>query len=261
MGHQRLGALPSTRKWQEVVALIQHGASVEQVARASVRAAEEGLGEVGRDQGVVHVAWLLLRLPEAARADDPRSACHELGGSLPPDAGLMGLAAAFSDAVDSRLANNAGRTDLGEMAQAAAVETLVSRLGDRVGGLFDAAPEAVLEAAGSLDGPAAFGPFARAFFGRFLFKCLDYYLGRALPGEVGEGKRFADLEGVSRFCDALEAHCQQAASVVEQFSGQWRSKARYERGEIDFSAARDYAHGACAKLVKAVKLGAGHDVP
>jgi hypothetical protein len=260
MGHQRLGPLPSTRKWQEVVALIQHGASVEQVAQASVRAAEKGLGDVGRDKGVVHVAWLLLRLPEAAREDDPHSACHQLGLSLPADAGLMALAAAFSDAVDSRLPNNAGRTDLGEMAQAAAVETLVSRLTDEAGGLFDATPEAVLEAAGGLDGPVAFGSFARAFFGRFLFKCLDYYLGRTLPGEVGEGRRFADLEGVSRFCEALENHCLQAAAVVEQFSGEWRSKVRYERGGIDVEAARDYAHGACAKLIRAVKLGAGHDV-
>lgn len=259
MGHQRLGALPATRRWREVVALLQHGASVEQVARASVRAAEKGLGEVGRDPGVVRVVWLLLQLPEAAGAENPQSACYDLGMPLPADAGLMTLARAVSDAIDCRLANNTDRTDLGEMAQAAAVETLVGRLSDRLGGLFGAEPDEVLEAVGRLNGPAAFGAFARAFFGRFLFKCLDYYLGRALPGQVGEGRRFANLAAVSRFTDELEAHCLEVAGVVEGFSGDWRSKTNYEHGEVGPEQARDFAHGACAKLIGALKRGADLD--
>jgi len=43
MGHTRLGDLPRTRKWQEVVALVAGGAGVCQVANAVIQAAERGL--------------------------------------------------------------------------------------------------------------------------------------------------------------------------------------------------------------------------
>ena len=43
MGHIRLGNLPKTRKWQQVVDLIEGGAGTAQVANATITAAERGL--------------------------------------------------------------------------------------------------------------------------------------------------------------------------------------------------------------------------
>ena len=39
MGHIRLGQLPRTRKWRDVVELVAVGADVSQVANATIRAA------------------------------------------------------------------------------------------------------------------------------------------------------------------------------------------------------------------------------
>jgi len=43
MGHIRLGELPRTRKWAQVVGLIEGGAGSAQVANATITAAERGL--------------------------------------------------------------------------------------------------------------------------------------------------------------------------------------------------------------------------
>ena len=43
MGHMRLGDLPRTRKWQQVVGLIEGGAGTAQLANATISAAERGL--------------------------------------------------------------------------------------------------------------------------------------------------------------------------------------------------------------------------
>jgi hypothetical protein len=43
MGHVRLGALPKTHKWEQVVGLIAAGADVGRIAAASADAAEHGL--------------------------------------------------------------------------------------------------------------------------------------------------------------------------------------------------------------------------
>ena len=40
MGHIRLGDLPRTRKWQQVVALLEVGAGAAQLANATISAAE-----------------------------------------------------------------------------------------------------------------------------------------------------------------------------------------------------------------------------
>ena len=41
MGHIRLGNLPRTRKWQEVVGLIEGGAGTAQIANATITAEGE----------------------------------------------------------------------------------------------------------------------------------------------------------------------------------------------------------------------------
>lgn len=127
------------------------------------------------------------------------------------------LAAAFAEAVDARLPNNMGRTDLGEMAQMAAVEALASTLAGRARNLFDAATGDIRRELARLATPSGFGTFAKAFFGRFIYKCLDYYLSRTLANHVGEGRRFTWLARQEEFSEGLERHCLEAARYVEKF--------------------------------------------
>jgi hypothetical protein len=256
MGHQALGPIPRTRSWQEVVALVEHGADVPQIANAAIRAAEAGLVTIAKDRGAVEVVWLLTELPHAARAANFQGALLECGIQAPRDPGLHDLVAAFCRAVDDRLPNNQGRTDLGEMAQMAAVETLVGTLG-RQPDLFDVSPEQVCRSLARMNTVVQFGRLARAFFGRFVFKALDYYLSRVLPAQVGGGRRFATLAQLAAFTGALENHCLEAALIVERFCGEWTSAKRWERGRIEREDARDLAHGAVCKLIKELKVGAG----
>jgi hypothetical protein len=70
MGHIRLGTLPKSREWQDVVALVSAGAEVDTVASAVATAAHTGFAGAPRDDGLVEALWLLLQLPSAARSDD-----------------------------------------------------------------------------------------------------------------------------------------------------------------------------------------------
>ena len=257
MGHTLLGTLPRTRSWQEVVALIEHGADAAQVANAAIRAAENGLRKVGKDLGVVETVWLLIQLPFAARAEDFEEALSNCGLAVPQTPGLLDLTAAFSAAVDGRLFNNRGRTDLGEMAQMAAVETLVGVLGERTDNFFGARPADVRRELAKLYTVKQFGLLATAFFARFIYKALDYYLSRVLPLHVGEGRRFTTLEHLAEFTSALETHCLEAARIVQVFTGEWTSATMWQQGQVTREDARDLAHGAVSKLIKELKMGAG----
>jgi hypothetical protein len=232
MGHIRLGELSRTRQWAEVVALLEGGAHARQVANASIRAAEQGLRRAPRDQGVLQAVELLMRLPHAARAPDFADALNRCGVRVPGPPTLMELVGAVADALDARLDNNRGRTDLGEMAQMATAEALAGLLGERTNLLYEAGADDVRRALGGLATVAGFGAFSRRYFARLTFKVLDYFLSRVLSDLVGEGARFTTLARQAEFSEALETHCGEAAAIVQRFAGEWLSKEHWERGEV-----------------------------
>ena len=81
MGHIRLGALPRTRDWDDVVELVTGGADAASVAALSCKAANAFFELATVDPGFLEAAWLLVQLPQAARApgDDYLVALRELG--------------------------------------------------------------------------------------------------------------------------------------------------------------------------------------
>ena len=141
MGHQYSSPYPRTPRWKRAIALIADGATAETVAAASTAAAEKGLLRAANDPGVVEAVWLLMHLPMAARSDDFADGLRACGMDVPDDPGLMDVVGAAADALDASLPGNRGRTDLGEMAQQAAHETIAAVVGDRLKlNLFETTP-------------------------------------------------------------------------------------------------------------------------
>ncbi len=258
MGHQRTEPLPQTRKWADIVGMLSAGAGISQLATATLLAAERGLRSAHSDIGVVETVWLLLRLPMAARADDFALALSRCGLTVPDRPGLMDLVGAVSDAIDARMPNNVGRTDLGEMAQTSVAETLIDVVGGRVQNLFDTTPDDVRRALSSLATVKQFGLFARDFFGRFIRKCLGYFLSKALPDQTGEDRRFRTVADQARFNDSLDTHCREASGIVEVVAGEWASKHNYltERA-IGRETTAKFVAGAMNKLIDELKLRTG----
>src|SRR5215471_15981710 len=129
MGHIRLGTLPNTQKWHQVVSLIAGGADIERIAAASADAAEHGLEQASQDEGLAQAFWLLTQIPQAARQSNFSERLWELGLSVSSKPTLLEIVAAFTRAVDDHVREHGRRTDLGEIAQHAASETLVSLAG------------------------------------------------------------------------------------------------------------------------------------
>jgi hypothetical protein len=260
MGHVRLGRLPRTREWKQVVGLIEGGAGTAQLANATIAAAEKGLNLAAEDKGLVETIWLLTQIPLAARQQNFSAALRDAGLDVSDSPGLMEIVGAISDAIDRRLSNNGGRTDLGEMAQMAATETISEVIGGRLPSLFAPTPDDVRSQFAGLATNKQFSGFAKDFFARLTNKCLNYFLSRAVAHHVGEGRRFPTLAQQSEFTKALDTHCREAAKIVEAFSGRWFSKTNWEQKGIPRDNARGFAHIAMQKLIAELKEGARSDV-
>ncbi len=249
MGHVLIGPLPRTRKWVRVVELIHAGAGAAQVATAATAAAERWFEKAANDPGVVETVWLLMRLPLAARTDDFAAALRGCGLSVSDDPGLWEVVTATTEAIDRRMPNGRGRTDLGEMAQMAAAETLTAVVGGRLNGLLGTDPEEVRAEFARLRTSKQFGLFARDFFARFTSKVLDFFLSKTLPDQVGEGKRFRTLAQQSAFEAALDTHCRETARILEGYAGDWLMKHNYEEGgDVARESAAAFTDYAMTKL-------------
>jgi hypothetical protein len=254
MGHNRLGTLPDTAPWRRVVALIADNADVAAVARGTTTAALDGLEMAKGDAGLIHSFWLLTQVAVASRQADYREGLRRAGilvAASSPD--LFEVVSGFSDAVDRYLDRKHRRTDIGEMGQLAAVESLTSLLRQRSSHLFEPSPADVRRAARELSTQRGFGTLAHDFFARFKQSFLTYHLGRELANHVGGNGRFVDQDEHDQFVEHLRTHCREAAGIMQEFAGDWYSKGNYEGG-ITPVKARNFVNYTLVKLQKELAI-------
>lgn len=248
MGHIRLGVLPKSRKWNQVVDELRLGADIDAVAASAADAAETSLKVASNDPAFLHAFWLLTQIPLAARGPDFADDLRRLGVQVVDRPSLMDVVAAISGAVDRYARERGGRTDLGEMAQMAAVESLAALVGPNLPSLFEPGPGEVQRAIGRFAGGDRFGALAREFFARLTQRSLDYYLSRELNRYIGPGERFRDDGARSQFDDALDRHCREASRIVEAFAGGWYGKNVYQGEGLTPDAIRRFAPVAFKKI-------------
>jgi len=228
MGHIRLGDLYKTRRWLQVIALLDEQADPQTIASKSMNAAEVGFLKAANDAGFKYTVWLLTQVPLAAKESNFSSALKKLGLDVPKEAGLFDVLGAFTKHIDSYLQRNKARTDISEMAQLAAVETLSMRCGKTC--LFGVTPDVIQESIKDLSTKKNFALLARDFFSRFTYRYLNYFLSREVSKHVGPGLGIENIDKHTSFNEALEVHCKQSAVILQTFAGGWFSKTVFETG-------------------------------
>lgn len=235
MGHVRLGTLPRSRKWEQVVALVAAGSDASQVAAATMEAAQDRLKLLSDDPALIRSFWLLLQVSQLSRQEGDFVQALAGIGIVVPDTRptAADLAAGLTRAVDAWVVSQGSRSALGEMAEMAAAETLAEFAQPRRLGLFPGLHDETSQAAlAERSTDKEFGTLSRAFFARLTEKTLGHFIARELPLHAAPGQAHAGLEGQRAFEEGLRTHCVESARIVERFASGWLSKARFE-GKLD----------------------------
>ena len=263
MGHTRLGILPKTRKWNE---LLKHIArprlaadlsdtaanDINAIAAQTLGASQKALAKVAQDPGVGYAFYLLTQVALASRTSDWETALIQHGIRLSSDSTVFDLTVEVQSAIDRYLfGKETGATDLSEMAQQSAGEALLSLAGLQTANLFGGSSPDVKKAIRSLSTKTGFGKLGQKFFGRFVARFLNFYLSRATAATLGSAG-MQSLGDISEFNKSLELHCQESARIVRDFCGDWYSKTEYEKG-IDLNDASKFVAVAVKKLGKELK--------
>ena len=257
MGHTRLGAIPKSRKWNEIVSqvagagltgsAVPAAVNIGAIAAQTLDAAQKCLDRAVDDPGVRYTFYLLTQLTLAARAPNWESALGEHGILLTNGSTVFDFTVEVQYAIDRYLRQNpSGATDLSEMAQQSAGEAITSLAGARTENLFGGSSADIQNAMRSLSTKKGFGELGQRFFGRFVARFLNFYLSRVTAAQLGK-PRLRDLGDLAQFNDALRTHCDQSARIVRDFCGAWFSKTEYEQG-IDLKNTSGFLAVAMQKL-------------
>lgn len=248
MGHLRLGVLSHSKKWREVVSLLDSGAPVDAIAEAAAEASERDLGRAADDPGFQFVSRLLVELPLVARSPGFAGAVATLGVRSDNLNSLPAFLAGLSEAID-RVAFESGQTsDAGILAKSALLESLSVQLGNRLPTLFEPTATDIRTELARFSTGQNFAVLARDFFARLTYRSLDYYLSRELASHTGDGKRFATDAERTSFQQALARHTFEASKIVEEFAGGWYGKNVWQKQEFDQTAINRFTSYAFKKL-------------
>ena len=257
MGHTRLGAIPKTRKWNELVEQVAGlgltgnipaaSARIDAIAAQTLDAVQTVLYRATEDSGVCYTFYLITQLALASRTPDWEKSLGDHGIRLSQVGSVFDFTSEVQDAIDRYISQNpSGATDLSEIAQQSAGEAITSLAGSRTASLFGGDSADVQKAIRSLSTKKGFGELGQRFFGRFLARFLNFYLSRVTAATLGS-PRLKDLGDVAEFNRALQTHCDQSARIVRDFCGEWYSKTEYQKG-IDLESTARFVAVALKKL-------------
>ena len=259
MGHQRLGTIPTSRKWSAVVAELTGGLAT---SGGTSPPAAESVGDISlkdccrpsrkacggpsttadfASPSICSPRWFWR--PENLTGERPSASW---ASTFPvKDASVFDLTAGIQQAIDERIEAGVGPTEVSEIAQQAAGEAVASLAGPRAATLFGSGQAELQEAVRGLSTKGGFSDLGQRFFGCFMARFLNFYLSRITAGQVGG--RIVDAGDLGGFNDALRTHCLQSARIVHDFCGEWYSKTEFQKG-IDLDNTSGFMAVALRKL-------------
>ena len=266
MGSHEFLSLPQTSPFRVVVGLLGTGAdfggaagvaagTIDAIADATLDASLAGLERAKSDDGLGFAFYLLTQVTQAARQPDFLATVNRLGLQAPKatQAGpisdstageydVFDLVASFTTTVDRHLLHTRARTDIGELAQQAAAESLTALCRPRSETLFGSSLETVKDSLRALSSKKGFATLTQDFFARLARKYVLYHLSRELSNHVGQGRRFPSIVEHNDFLKQLDDHCHVSSRMLRTFAGDWYSKANWKGGVTPRKAKGFIAH-------------------
>lgn len=255
MGHLRIGRLPKTLKWQQVIGLLDRSPDdTAAVTAATIAAAEGRLRALANDPSLAYCFWLLTRLTWAARDERFTDTLAGLGLEVESADSALRFIAQVTDKVRAEIRAHPESGPFGELASLALRRALTETVGEQGRSLFGSSVEDIRQAFRAYSTRAQFSALAHRFFGDFLSRTLLYFLDRETSNHVGAGNGFATVEQSAEFARAIDTHARQSARIMREFAGGWYGKHNWEsRGEISRDEVAGFVAVALRKLRSELK--------
>ena len=232
MGHIRTGVLPKSRKWKQVISLLNSKeSSTEEIAAETVKAAKDFFYEKKTDSSLIFSYWLLTQITYRAKEDNYISALEKISLDISKVKNSFDFLAKVADYIRNEIKKRGESFPLSEFAQLSLREVLTEYIGQQSESLFGTTLEDIRLACRKYSSPRQFSKIARLYFAKVFSHGLIFILSKEAPNSVGINSKFEDVSNLSDFNSVLEAYCYQSSKIVEKFAEGWYSKKNWE-GDI-----------------------------
>lgn len=224
MGHERLGLLPKSKKWREIVAKIQPAAenksAVPELVESTAREIQGRFQNLCRDPAVQDYFTTLLVISVAARAENPRESLTNLGFNLIGEPRPFNLARLLM--TESRY--ETGSPEYAQIARKAAIDAINNFYEDRrrQESLF---PEDSFGVWRDASSGAGFCNLAREFFAGLTKGHLSYLLEREASATLPSLQAREEFQrNLNNYIDDLSRHSFETAKITQSFAAGWYNK-------------------------------------
>ena len=227
MGHERIGVLPKSQQWRDVVQLIaslqMSEIEVSDIVIKTIQNVRSRFRYICRDEGVIAAFKFLIALSVASRSLHPRENLSVLGIDVPENPSLLSLAKSVHLWVSLKQES----LEYSQIAQSATVDAIVDWYNqNKTGqGLLFESMDTGFEVWRKAGTGAGFCELARLFFAKFTERYLNYFLEReasAYLWSINEREEFG--EQLEEYVDEISQYAFETAKITQSFAAGWFNK-------------------------------------
>lgn len=223
MGHERVGLLPHSKRWRDVVAQMASSTGtaeeVADLAEATLNNVRSRLRQVSSDDGVSAAFQFLIALAKNTASSEHSAVSNSPQIDFDGSPTTLRLVSELRTWVDQ----HQGSKEYADLAKKACADAMVlwSEQQRQQGSLFGDGNESkgVWQKA---DSGAGFCEVARLFFSKFTERYLNYFLGReASSAASGAVERDALETQLRSHVDGISRYAFESARITQSFAAGW----------------------------------------
>lgn len=256
MGHIRLGVLPKTRQWRDVIEFLgDPKINATKIANKALDSSQDILMDDSSKSSVSYCIWLLSELVLSSRTDNFINALDNIGIEISDQTNATKFIADISNYATCNLDSLIPRNAINTLAGLAFRETLTRTVGIYGKTLFGSNTEDIRLALKQFSTNKKFSELLHIYFKGFLSRTLRFIVDKEIANHLGPNHRFKNVQQISEFEEALDLFAGQTTRIVDSFSGGWYSKKVWKTGEITKDDADKFVYIALKKLRTDLGIG------
>jgi hypothetical protein len=227
LGHERVGRLPKTERWQVIVNSISSfnpkNDTTAEIASQTTKNVRQRFQFIENDTGVFAAFKYILALTHSTTQTKPHNVLAEHGIELSKNFSLYDLASSIQSYVEHR----AGSKEYAQFASQSMIETISewARSNQTIQtSLFESNTDSLGIWQKAANG-AGFCEVSRLFFSKFTERYLKYFLEREVArnmGSVLDRNEFS--KNLEKHIERISKHAFETSKITQSFAAGWYNK-------------------------------------
>jgi len=227
MGHERVGILPKSKKWTDLVSqmgsVYSGGTPASSIANQTLENVRQQYEALFRDNTVKSIFSFLVVFASACREVDPKARLQISNINIPENPTLLSIIKALRNSIPE----NQSASEYSQLAIAAAADAIGNWQKDRTVNnlsLFQPSSD-FFETWRDLGSGSGFCELSRLYFGKLTERYLNYFLDRAASNifkSITHREQFQN--DIAAHIDDVSKHAFEIAKITQSFAAGWYNK-------------------------------------